>query len=100
VPTTWSEQAGSLGANTFLHTDATGPGIRIMPWTTVEVTCRVLDTTIDSVSPDGYWYRIASSPWNGQYYAPANSFMNGDQPGVLPGVLPYTHNTDFAVQEC
>jgi hypothetical protein len=47
------------------------------------------------VNPDGYWYRIASPPWNDRYYAPANTFMNGD-----PWNGPYTHNTDLKVPNC
>ena len=61
----------------------------------VEVSCKVYDPTIVSVNPDGYWYQIATSPWNNQYYAPANMLMNGD-----PWGGPYTHNTDFAVPDC
>jgi hypothetical protein len=49
------------------------------------------------VNPDGYWYRIQSSPWNNVYYAPANSFKNGD-PWTTP--IPNPHNTDFSVPNC
>lgn len=70
-----------------------GPRIEAGTW--VDVSCKVHDPTIPSVNPDGYWYRIASSPWNNQYYAPANTFMNGD-----PWGGPYTHNTDFSVPDC
>jgi len=42
-----------------------------------------------------YWYRIASAPWNNEWYAIANTFLNGDQPGG-----PTEHNTDFAVPDC
>lgn len=45
-----------------------------------------------SAAPDGYWYRIASPPWNDQYYAVDNTFGNGVELGS-----PYTHNTDFQV---
>ena len=70
-----------------------GPFISPASW--VQVSCKVYDPTIQSVNPDGYWYRIASSPWNNQYYSPANTFMNGD-----PWGGPYTHNTDFSVPNC
>ena len=59
------------------------------------MSCKVFDPTIISVNPDGYWYRIASSPWSDGYYAPANTFLDGDPPNG-----PYTHNTDFAVPDC
>jgi hypothetical protein len=61
----------------------------------VEVSCKVYDPYIESVNPDGFWYRIASQPWDDQYYAAANTFMNGD-----PWDGPYEHNTDWAVPDC
>jgi hypothetical protein len=70
-----------------------GPAIAAGQW--VQVSCKVYDPAIGSVNPDGYWYRIASAPWNNAYYSPANTFMNGDPYGG-----PYTHNTDFAVPDC
>jgi hypothetical protein len=82
--------------NTFTnYHNASGMGPPIAAGQWVEVSCRVYDPTIASVNPDGYWYRIASSPWNNAYYSPANTFMNGDPYGG-----PYTHNTDFSVPVC
>lgn len=99
VPTpaqTFPEQEGHLGVNTFQDPHlAAGLGPRIDALTTVQVSCRLYDPTIGSVNPDGYWYRIASSPWSNAYYSPANTFFNGDP---LNG--PYTHNTDFSVPLC
>ena len=94
--TTWQEQQGHHGVHTFstVH-NASGAGPDIAPAQTVAVSCKVLDGTISSVNPDGYWYRIASSPWNDGYYAPANTFMNGD-----PWTGPYAHNTDIGVPDC
>jgi hypothetical protein len=44
----------------------------------VDITCKKRPaSTIPSASPDGYWYLIASSPWNNQYWGVANSFHNG-----------------------
>jgi hypothetical protein len=93
---TYQEQQGSRGSNTFTnYHNASGMGPRVEPGAWVEVSCKVHDPYIESVNPDGYWYRLASSPWNDQYYAPANTFMNGD-----PWGGPYTHNTDFNVPDC
>ena len=93
---TFPEQEGHLGVNTFQDPHlAAGLGPRIDALTTVQVSCRLYDPTIGSVNPDGYWYRIASSPWSNAYYSPANTFFNGDP---LDG--PYTHNTDFSVPLC
>ncbi len=94
---TWDEQQGSLGANTFRNpTNASGMGVKIKPYQWVRVSCKIYRPQIQSANPDGYWYRIASAPWNNQYYAVANTFWNGD----VPGRKPYVHNTDFAVRDC
>jgi hypothetical protein len=96
-PQTWSEQeTPNHPVNTFTNyhnASGLGPAIASGQW--VQVSCKVYDPTIASVNPDGYWYRIASSPWSNSYYSPANTFMNGDPYGG-----PYTHNTDFAVPDC
>ncbi|MCX4632398.1 hypothetical protein [Streptomyces sp. NBC_01443] len=79
------EESGSHGSPTFLNAHgAKGPGEPIPAHTWVEVECRVYAPEIKSANPDGWWYRIASSPWNGSYYAVANTFMNGDTPGHTP----------------
>jgi hypothetical protein len=92
----YSEQQGHHGVNTFTnYHNASGLGPRIEAGVWVQVSCKVYDPYIQSVNPDGYWYRIASAPWNDAYYSPANTFMNGD-----PWNGPYTHNTDFAVPDC
>ncbi len=96
-PPTWREQeTPNHPVNTFRnYHNASGLGPAIPSGAWVDVYCKVYDPTIGSVNPDGYWYRIASPPWNGEYYSPANTFMNGDPYGG-----PYTHNTDFAVPNC
>lgn len=96
-PAFWVEQQGSLGANTFTNPyNASGMGVKIPPYAYVEVSCKVYAPQIVSANPDGYWYRIRSSPWNNAYYAVANTFWNGD----VPGRKPYVHNTDFNVRDC
>jgi hypothetical protein len=93
---TYAEQQGHHGANTFTnYHNASGMGPRVDPAAWVQVSCKVHDPYIPSVNPDGYWYLLSSSPWNDQYYAAANTFMNGD-----PWNGPYTHNTDFNVPDC
>lgn len=93
---TWLEQAGAGGARTFIVPAGASEGPRVRPNQHVKVACKVYKPEPESVMPDGYWYRLDSSPWRGRYYAPANSFWNGDHPGHRP----YTHNTDFAVPDC
>lgn len=96
-PRTFAEQeTPNHPVNTFTnYHNASGQGPAIAAGQWVQVSCKVYDPTIQSVNPDGYWYRIASAPWNNAYYSPANTFMNGDPYGG-----PYTHNTDFAVPNC
>jgi hypothetical protein len=92
-----TEEAGGGGARTYRNPFTlaqTGPSLS--PFERVKVACRVHAPTLPSVTPDGNWYRILSSPWNGKYYAPANSFWNGDSPGQTSEI----HNTDFDVPEC
>jgi lysophospholipase L1-like esterase len=90
------QETPNYPVNTFAnYHNASGMGPQIAAGQWVEVSCRVYDPTIGSVNPDGYWYRIASAPWSNAYYAPANTFMNGDPYGG-----PYTHNTDFSVPVC
>lgn len=95
IRATVREQQGRFGAGTFAGTNASGPGPRIGAAQWVDVSCKVHDPAIASANPDGYWYRIASAPWNDGYYAAANTFMNGD-----PWGGPYSHPTDLAVPTC
>lgn len=82
------------GARTFLYpAKLNGEGPRIDNHATVEVSCKIAAPSAGSVGT--YWYRIASQPWNNQYYAPANSFLNGDPVGG-----PYTHDVDENVPNC
>lgn len=99
VITVRQEQQGRHGADTFANpTNASGKGPRIEPGAWVEVSCKLRpSSTIASASPDGYWYRIHSAPWNNQYYAVANTFMNGDTPATPQSEW---HNTDMSVPDC
>lgn len=91
------QQQGTQGADTFRDPyGAAGKGERVAPLAVVEVGCKVHGPQIDSANPDGYWYRLESPPWNGEYYAVANTFWNGD----VMNERPYIHNTDFDVPDC
>jgi surface antigen len=97
APGTWTEQeTPNHPVNTFKNPhNASDQGPAIPAGASVQVSCKLYDPTIESVKPDGYWYRIQSAPWSDAYYAPANTFMNGDPAGG-----PYTHNVDSAVKDC
>ena len=91
------EQAGAGGARTFANPYTLAqPGPPLRPNQRVQVECRVYEPQPRSVTPDGFSYLITSPPWSNRYWAPANSFWNGD----VPGRKPYTHNTDFSVPVC
>lgn len=89
--------ASRIGAATFddpYSVDTLGPRIEFLRQ--VQVSCKVYSPVMPSIGPKGYWYRIASPPWNNHYYAPANSFLNGDPPQG-----PYTgRDIDEAVPDC
>ena len=91
-----TEREWHTGAGTFSDPhSASGPGSKIAPGQYVLVSCKLYDPSIASIKPGGYWYRIASKPWNNKYYAAANTFLNGD-----PWGGPYTHPTDLDVPNC
>ncbi|MET0304800.1 MAG: hypothetical protein ABW196_01055 [Solirubrobacterales bacterium] len=97
APVTHEEQAGAFGVPTFGNPhNASGQGPAIGSMAFVEVSCRLFAPEIQSVEPDGYWYRIHSPPWNDLYYGSANSFWNGAVPGGGGEVV----DTDFDVPDC
>jgi hypothetical protein len=54
--TTYAEQEGHHGANTFKnYHNASGMGPRVNAAQWVQVSCKIHDPTIASVNPDGYW---------------------------------------------
>jgi hypothetical protein len=95
-PSKTEEAYNKNGVPTFAdYANASNPGGIIAFGRLVQVSCKIYDPSIPSASPDGYWYRIASAPWDDKYYAVANTFLNGDPPGG-----PYSHHVDPAVPEC
>jgi hypothetical protein len=94
----YREQEGHLGSTVYSNPSSLSAVGRVQPLQIVQVSCKVLDPSMGSVSPDGYWYRIASTPWNNQAYAIANTFLNGD-PIVGTSEVPQ-HYTDTSVQDC
>lgn len=93
---TYTETVNSpAGARTYRNPHTlTGEGPRIDNRTNVHVLCKIAAPTASSVGT--YWYRIASQPWNNQYYSPANSFLNGDSPDGSSS----THVVDDTVPNC
>jgi len=76
-PTT-AERAYKSGVPTFAeYSNKSEPGAIIRFEQEVEVSCKVYDPSLPSIDLGGYWYRIASAPWDNSYYAPAGLFWNG-----------------------
>lgn len=57
-----------------------GMGVPVQPGQQVEVVCRFRDPNAPPSVQPGWWYLIATPPWNRQYYTVANSYLNGDPP--------------------
>jgi hypothetical protein len=73
-----------------------GLGQPVQPGEKVEVVCWFYQSNAEaSVKRDGWWYLIASQPWNRQYYTVANSYLNGDPPEG-----PYINTVDNGVPVC
>jgi hypothetical protein len=89
------EQVWSKSATTFAEPfKGTGAGPDIPRNRYVLVSCKIYWPHPESVSEDGYWYRIETEPWKG-LFSPANSYWNGDKPGQEA-----THSTNFRVKDC
>jgi hypothetical protein len=83
---TFPEQAGTDGAETFRNPLMwAGHGQRVAGLQPVRVICRFYQPDASQTVFPGWWYLLATAPWNGQYYSPANSYLNGDPPQG-PGV--------------
>jgi len=73
---TFTEQAGGGSAKPTFRNPLVfgGQGQSVQPHEKVEVVCRFFQPNADpSVRHDGWWYLIASQPWNRQYYTVANA---------------------------
>ena len=93
---TYAETAGGI-ANTwtnYLNAGGTA-GPRIAGGQTVQIACKVSGFRV--ADGNTWWYRIASSPWNGAYYVSADAFYNN---GLTAGSLAGTPWVDPLVPSC
>lgn len=90
----YPETAGNRrGVQTFADTTGRTSGRGAIPYlTTVEVVC-IAPNRSDMTSINAF-YLISGGTWD-RTYAPANTFLNGDPPGVAG-----THHVDPAVPPC
>lgn len=72
-----------------------GKGLPVQPGQQVEVVCRFYDPHAPASVQPGWWYLIASPPWNRQYYTVSNSYLNGD-----PIEGPHITSVDDGVPVC
>jgi hypothetical protein len=80
---TWKETTFS-NADTFADfVNAGDPqGASLKPQQAVYVSCRVKGFVVHD--GDGWWYRLARSPWNNRYYASTDNFYNTPSPTPNP----------------
>jgi murein DD-endopeptidase MepM/ murein hydrolase activator NlpD len=84
-PPTYPETVGG-NANTWTNYNNAGgtQGPTIPSNTTVQIACKV--TGFRVADGNTWWYRIAQSPWNNQYYVSADAlYNNGQTSGSLHG---------------
>jgi hypothetical protein len=96
VPQTFAETAGGLAHTWTNYANAGGAaGPAIAGGQTVQVSCKVPGFRV--ADGNTWWYRIASSPWNGAYYVSADAFYNN---GQTTGSLKGTPFVDPSVPNC
>jgi hypothetical protein len=90
-PPTYAETVGGVTHTWTNYGNAGGTqGPSIATSQTVQVACKV--TGFRVADGDTWWYRVASSPWNGTFYASADAFYNnGQTSGSLHGT-PFVDN--------
>jgi len=96
-PPTHGETSGPGPVHTWTdYSNAGGnEGPSIPDNTTVQIACRVTGFAVEDGNT--WWYRIASSPWEGNYYASADAFYNN---GSTSGSLKGTPFVDESVPVC
>jgi len=93
---TFAETTGGVTHTWTNYTNAGGTqGPSIPSNATVQITCKVAGFRVEDGNT--WWYRIASSPWSGTFYASADAFYNN---GQTSGSLLGTPFVDLAVANC
>lgn len=96
APSTRAETTGGVTHTWTNYTNAGGTeGPSIPSNATVQIACAL--TGFRVADGNTWWYRIASSPWSGAYYASADAFYND---GRTSGSLIGTPFVDPAVPHC
>ena len=95
-PPTYAETSGGVVHTWTNYSNAGGTqGPSIPSNATVQIACKLTGFTV--ADGNTWWYRIASSPWNGGFYASADAFYNN---GQTSGSLHGTPYVDGNVPNC
>ncbi len=93
---TWAETTGGVAHTWTNYMNAGGTeGPSINAYQTVQIACKL--TGFKVADGNTWWYRIAQSPWNNQYYVSADAFYNN---GQTSGSLQGTPFVDPNVPNC
>lgn len=93
---TWSETTGGDAHTWTNYSNAGGnEGPTIGGGQTVQIACKLHGFQVSD--GNNWWYKIASSPWNGNYYVSADAFYNN---GSTSGSLHGTPFVDSSVADC
>jgi hypothetical protein len=93
---TYAETVGGAAHTWTNYTNAGGTeGPTIPAYATVQIACKLQGFRV--ADGNTWWYRIASSPWNGGFYVSADAFYNN---GQTSGSLHGTPFVDGIVRDC
>lgn len=93
---TFAETTGGVTHTWTNYTNAGGTeGAIIGGQQTVQISCKLIGFRV--ADGNTWWYRIASAPWSGAYYASADAFYNN---GATNGSLIGTPYVDPVVPDC
>ena len=96
TPVTYAEKVGGVSHTWTNYANAGGSeGPSIAAYQTVQIACKMTGFAV--TDGNTWWYRIAQSPWNNQYYVSADAFYNN---GATSGSLHGTPFVDSAVPNC
>lgn len=95
-PPTFAETTGGLTHTWTDYLNAGGLEGSVIPANdTVQIACKITGFKVED--GDTWWYKVASAPWNGNYYASADAFYND---GQTSGTLIGTPFVDEKVPSC
>lgn len=95
-PKTWAETAGGVAHTWTNYQNAGGSqGPSVAQYQTIQIACKITGFKVSDGNP--WWYRLAQTPWNSQYYVSADAFYNNS---ATSGSLKGTPFVDPAVANC